>query len=132
MPGSRAFWPVTHCRLQGELYDGSTTRWILGYAFKIAASRAFKKGLKRPSPLCWSLSPTLRFTLPKNFGDIMGNPTAAGETLGTDKKGKISIIKAQVLVEMLDFEPTSLHHRRQGFLYHGVFPLRRGSRNAPA
>ena len=38
----------------------------------------------------------------------MGNLNGRrGKPLGTDKKGKISIIKAQVpLVEMLDFEPT--------------------------
>ncbi|MEW6455235.1 MAG: elongation factor G [Acidobacteriota bacterium] len=78
-------------------------------AFKIAASMAFKKGMKAASPTI--LEPIMNvevFTHEAYLGDIMGNLNGRrGRVLGIEQKGNLNIIKAQVpMVEMIDFEPT--------------------------
>ncbi len=108
LKGVLAGYPTVDFKV--SLYDGSYHEVDSSdMAFKIAASRAFKKGAKEAKPTLLEPIANVEIYAPEELlGDIMGNLNGRrGKPLGTDKKGKISIIKAQVpLVEMLDFEPT--------------------------
>lgn len=92
------------------LYDGSYHEVDSSdIAFKIAASMAFKKGMKEAKPTI--LEPIMNvevYTPDTYMGDIMGNLNGRrGKVQGMEQKGNLSIIKAQVpMAEMLDFEPT--------------------------
>ncbi len=91
------------------LYDGSYHEVDSSdMAFKIAASMAFKKGVKEAKPTLLEPIMNVEISAPEEYlGDIMGNLNGRrGKPLGTEQRGKMSIIKAQVpLAEMLDFEP---------------------------
>jgi len=92
------------------LYDGSYHDVDSSdIAFKIAASMAFKKGIKEARPTI--LEPIMNvevYTPEAYMGDIMGNLNGRrGKMQGMEQKGNLRIIKAQVpMAEMLDFEPT--------------------------
>jgi elongation factor G len=92
------------------LYDGSYHDVDSSdIAFKIAASMAFKKGMKAAKPTL--LEPIMNvevYTPEVHMGDIMGNINGRrGKMQGMEQKGNMRIIKAQVpMAEMLDFEPT--------------------------
>jgi len=92
------------------LYDGSYHDVDSSdIAFKIAASMAFKKGMKGAKPTI--LEPIMNvevYTPEAYMGDIMGNINGRrGKMQGMEQKGNMRIIKAQVpMAEMLDFEPT--------------------------
>lgn len=92
------------------LYDGSFHDVDSSdIAFKIAASMAFKKGMKQAKPTL--LEPIMNvevYTSEAYMGDIMGNLNGRrGKVQGMEQKGSLRIIKAQVpMAEMLDFEPT--------------------------
>lgn len=92
------------------LYDGSYHEVDSSdIAFKVAASLAFKKGIKAAKPTL--LEPIMNvevYTPEKHMGDIMGNLNGRrGKVQGMEQKGSMRIIKAQVpMAEMLDFEPT--------------------------
>jgi len=92
------------------LYDGSYHDVDSSdIAFKIAASMAFKKGMKEARPTI--LEPIMNVeihTQETYMGDIMGNLNGRrGKMQGMEQKGNLRIIKAQVpMAEMLDFEPT--------------------------
>lgn len=92
------------------LYDGTYHEVDSSdIAFKIAASMAFKKGMKDAKPTL--LEPIMNievYTPDVYMGDIMGNLNGRrGKLQGMEQKGNMRIIKGQVpMVEMLDFEPT--------------------------
>jgi len=92
------------------LYDGSYHEVDSSdIAFKIAASMAFKKGMKQAKPIL--LEPIMSvevYTQEAYMGDIMGNLNGRrGKMQGMEQRGNLRIIKALVpMSEMLDFEPT--------------------------
>jgi len=92
------------------LYDGSYHDVDSSdIAFKIAASMAFKKGMKDAKPTILEPIMTVEVFTPEAFmGDIMGNLNGRrGKVQGMEQKGSMRIIKARVpMAEMLDFEPT--------------------------
>ncbi len=104
------------------LYDGSYHEVDSSdIAFKIAASMAFKKGVKEAKPTI--LEPIMEvevYTPEAYMGDIMGNLNGRrGKVQGMEQKGNMRIIKALVpMAEMLDFEPilTSITGGRGSFL----------------
>jgi elongation factor G len=78
-------------------------------AFKVAASMAFKKGMKQAKPTILEPIMSVEVYTPETYmGDIMGNLNGRrGKVQGMEQKGSLHIIKAQVpMAEMLDFEPT--------------------------
>ncbi len=92
------------------LYDGSYHEVDSSdIAFKIAASMAFKKGMKEAKPTLLEPIMSLEVYTPEAYmGDIMGNLNGRrGKLQGMEQKGNMRIIKALVpMAEMLDFEPT--------------------------
>lgn len=106
--GVLAGYPVIDFKV--ILYDGSYHEVDSSdIAFKIAASMAFKKGMKEARPTL--LEPIMNvevYTPEAYMGDIMGNLNGRrGRVQGMEQKGNMRIIKAQVpMAEMLDFEPT--------------------------
>lgn len=92
------------------LYDGSFHEVDSSdIAFKIAASMAFKKGMKEARPTLLEPIMTVEVYTPDTYmGDIMGNLNGRrGKLQGMEQKGSLRIIKALVpMAEMLDFEPT--------------------------
>jgi len=92
------------------LYDGSYHEVDSSdIAFKVAASMAFKKGMKEAKPTI--LEPIMNievYTPEAHMGDIMGNLNGRrGKVQGMEQRGNLRIIKARVpMAEMLDFEPT--------------------------
>jgi elongation factor G len=90
-------------------------------AFKIAASMAFKKGIKQAKPTLLEPIMNVEVFAPEAYmGDIMGNLNGRrGKVQGMEQRGNLRIIKAQVpMAEMLDFEPslTSITGGRGSFL----------------
>ncbi len=118
--GVVAGYPTVNFRV--TLYDGSFHEVDSSdIAFKIAASMAFKKGMKEAKPTI--LEPIMNvevYTPEAYMGDIMGNLNGRrGKVQGMEQKGNLRIIKAQVpMAEMLDFEPslTSITGGRGSFL----------------
>lgn len=104
------------------LYDGSYHDVDSSdIAFKIAASMAFKKGMKEARPTILEPIMNVEIYTPEAYmGDIMGNLNGRrGKVQGMEQKGNLRIIKAQVpMAEMLDFEPslTSITGGRGSFL----------------
>ncbi|MEN8222883.1 MAG: elongation factor G [Acidobacteriota bacterium] len=92
-----------------DLYDGSYHDVDSSdMAFKIAASQAYKKGMKEAKPTILEPVMDVEVVTPEEFmGDINGNLSGRrGRIQGMETKGKNNVIKAQVpMVEMLDFEP---------------------------
>jgi elongation factor G len=92
------------------LYDGSYHDVDSSdIAFKIAASMAFKKGMKGAKPTVLEPIMNIEVYSPEAYmGDIMGNLNGRrGKVQGMEQKGYLRIIKAVVpMAEMLDFEPT--------------------------
>jgi elongation factor G len=92
------------------LYDGSYHDVDSSdIAFKIAASKAFKKAMKEAKPTI--LEPVMNvevYTPEAYMGDIMGNLNGRrGKVQGMEQKGGLRVLKASVpMSEMLDFEPT--------------------------
>jgi elongation factor G len=92
------------------LYDGSYHEVDSSdIAFKIAASKAYKKAMKEAKPTI--LEPVMNveiYTPEAYMGDIMGNLNGRrGKVQGMEQKGTMRVLKAQVpMSEMLDFEPT--------------------------
>jgi elongation factor G len=95
---------------KANLYDGTYHEVDSSdIAFKVAASLAFKKGIKEARPTI--LEPIMNvetYTPDTYMGDIMGTLNGRrGKVQGMEQKGSMRIIKAQVpLSEMLDYEPT--------------------------
>ena len=92
------------------LYDGTYHEVDSSdIAFKIAASMAFKKGMKEAKSTLLEPIMNIEVYSPEAYmGDIMGNLNGRrGKVQGMEQKGNLRIIKAQApMAEMLDFEPT--------------------------
>lgn len=92
------------------LYDGSYHEVDSSdIAFKIAASKAYKKAMREAKPTI--LEPVMNvevYTPEIYMGDIMGNLNGRrGKVQGMETKGRMRVLKAVVpMSEMLDFEPT--------------------------
>jgi len=85
-------------------------------AFKIAASMALQDGAKKADPKLLEPIMKLEVTIPDEFmgvviGDISSN---RGKILGTDKRGRATIIKAYVPLAELSGYVTSLRSLTQG------------------
>ena len=95
---------------KANLYDGSYHEVDSSdIAFKVAASLAFKKGIKEARPTILEPIMNVEIYTPETYmGDIMGNLNGRrGKVQGMEQKGNMRIIKAMVpMAEMLDFEPT--------------------------
>jgi len=106
--GLLAGYPVVDFKV--NLYDGSYHDVDSSdMAFKICASKAFKKAYKEAKPTL--LEPIMKvevITPEECMGDINGTLSGRrGKIQGMESKGKNHIIKALVpLSEMLDFSPT--------------------------
>jgi elongation factor G len=106
--GVLAGYPVVDFKV--TLYDGSYHEVDSSdIAFKIAASKAFKKAMKEAKPTILEPIMNVEIYTPEAYmGDIMGNLNGRrGKVQGMEQKGSMRVLKAQVpLAEMLDFEPT--------------------------
>jgi len=100
------------------LYDGSYHEVDSSdIAFKIAASMAFKKGMKEARPTVLEPIMNVEVYTPESFmGDIMGSLNGRrGKVQGMEQKGSLRIIKAQV-------DPDIDHWRTRIFLI-GILSL---------
>ncbi len=92
------------------LYDGSYHDVDSSdIAFKIAATKAYKKGIREAKPTLLEPVMSVEIYTPETYmGDIMGNLNGRrGKVQGMEQKGTMRVLKAQVpMSEMLDFEPT--------------------------
>jgi elongation factor G len=92
------------------LYDGSYHDVDSSdIAFKIAATKAYKKAMKEAKPTILEPVMSVEIYTPEAYmGDIMGNLNGRrGKVQGMEQKGTMRVLKAQVpMSEMLDFEPT--------------------------
>jgi len=92
------------------LYDGSYHDVDSSdIAFKIAATKAYKKAMKEAKPTILEPVMSVEIYTPEAYmGDIMGNLNGRrGKVQGMEQKGTSRVLKAQVpMSEMLDFEPT--------------------------
>jgi elongation factor G len=106
--GVLAGYPVVD--FKATLYDGSYHEVDSSdIAFKIAASKAFKKGLKEAKPTILEPIMLIEVYTPDTYmGDIMGNLNGRrGKVQGMEQKGTLRVLKALVpMSEILDFEPT--------------------------
>ncbi len=106
--GILAAYPVVDFKV--NLYDGGFHDVDSSdMAFKIAASKAFKKAMKNAKPILLEPIMKVEVVTPEEFmGDINGNLSGRrGKIQGMETKGKNNIVKALVpMVEMLDFGPT--------------------------
>lgn len=118
--GVLAGYPVVD--FKATIYDGSYHDVDSSdIAFKIAASKAFKLGMREARPTL--LEPIMNvevYTPDAYMGDIMGNLNGRrGKVAGMEQKGNMRILKATVpMAEMLDFEPmlTSITGGRGSFM----------------
>lgn len=102
MEGVLAGYPTTG--IKATLYDGSYhTVDSSELAFKIAAALAFKKGVQQAKPVLLEPIMSVETIVPESFmGDIISDfNTRRGRVLGTESRGKQTVIKALVpLAEM--------------------------------
>ncbi|MCP4150982.1 MAG: elongation factor G [bacterium] len=105
--GILAAYPVVDFKV--NLYDGSYHDVDSSdMAFKIAASKAFKKGMLEAKPVILEPIMKVEVVIPEEYmGDINGNLSGRrGKIQGMDAKGKNQVVNALVpMVEMLDFSP---------------------------
>ena len=95
--GPLAGYPVTG--LKAVLYDGSYHDVDSNeLSFKMAASLAFKEGLKNAKPVLLEPIYSLKIAVPADYlGDVMGDINKRrGRIMGTDTEGDRSIITAEV------------------------------------
>ena len=95
--GPLAGYPVTG--LKAVLYDGSYHDVDSNeLSFKMAASIAFKEGLKNAKPVLLEPIHHLKIAIPSDYlGDVMGDINKRrGRIMGTDTEGKTSVINAEV------------------------------------
>jgi elongation factor G len=118
--GVLAGYPVVDFKV--ILYDGSYHDVDSSdIAFKIAASKAFKKAMKEAKPTILEPVMNVEVYTPETYmGDIMGNLNGRrGKVQGMEQKGTMRVLKAVVpMSEMLDFEPnlTSITGGRGSFM----------------
>ena len=103
--GPLAGYPVTG--LKAVLYDGSYHDVDSNeLSFKMAASIAFKEGLKNAKPVLLEPIYSLKIAIPADYlGDVMGDINKRrGRIMGTDPEGNRSIITAEVpLAEIKEY-----------------------------
>ena len=95
--GPLAGYPVTG--LKAVLYDGSYHDVDSNeLSFKMAASIAFKEGLKNAKPVLLEPIYSLKIAIPSDYlGDVMGDINKRrGRIMGTDTEGTRSVITADV------------------------------------
>ena len=95
--GPLAGYPVTG--LKAVLYDGSYHDVDSNeLSFKMAASLAYKEGLKNAKPVLLEPIYRLKIAIPADYlGDVMGDINKRrGRIMGTDTEGNSSIITAEV------------------------------------
>lgn len=106
--GVLAAYPMVDFKV--NLYDGSYHDVDSSdMAFKIAASKAYKKGIREAKPVILEPIMNVEVVTPEEFmGDINGNLSGKrGKIQGMETKGKNNVIKAMVpMSEMLDFGTT--------------------------
>jgi elongation factor G len=106
--GILAGYPVVD--FKANLYDGSFHEVDSSdLAFKIAASKAFKEGMRQAKPTLLEPIMNVEVVIPEEFmGEINGNLSGRrGRIQGMEAMGKNHVVKAMVpMSEMLDFEPT--------------------------
>lgn len=94
-------------RLQATLYDGSYhTVDSSEYAFKVAASLAYKQGIAQANPCIMEPIMTVTMEIPSEYvGDVISELTRKrGRILGMEDKKGIEFVTAEVPhAEMLDF-----------------------------
>ena len=94
--GPLAGYPVTG--LKAVLYDGSYHDVDSNeLSFKMAASIAFKEGLKNAKPVLLEPIHHLKIAVPSDYlGDVMGDINKRrGRIMGTDTEGNTSVINAE-------------------------------------
>ena len=95
--GPLAGYPVTG--VKAVLYDGSYHDVDSNeLSFKMAASIAYKEGLKNAKPVLLEPIYSLKIAVPGDYlGDVMGDINKRrGRIMGTDTEGNLSIISAEV------------------------------------
>ena len=95
--GPLAGYPVTG--VKAVLYDGSYHDVDSNeLSFKMAASIAFKEGLKNAKPVLLEPIYRLKIAVPGDYlGDVMGDVNKRrGRIMGTDTEGELSIIEAEI------------------------------------
>jgi elongation factor G len=114
--GAIGGYPVVDVKV--SLYDGSYHDVDSSeIAFKVAATMAFKSGMKQASPVLLEPIMKVEVETPEEYmGDVMGDLNSRrGRILGMDEKGSIQIIKAEVpLGEMLGGYSTTLRSLSKG------------------
>lgn len=86
-------------------------------AFKVAATMAFRTGMKQASPVLLEPIMKVEVETPEEYmGDVMGDLNSRrGRILGMDEKGKMQIIRAEVPLEaMLGGYSTTLRSLSKG------------------
>jgi elongation factor G len=119
--GALAGCPVIDVRVtvfDGKYHDVDSSE----QAFKIAASKGFKKGMSMANPVLLEPIMNVEVTVPEEcMGDVMGDLNSRrGRIMGMDSKGGSQVIKAQVpMAEVLKYasDLTSLTSGR------GVFSM---------
>jgi elongation factor G len=119
--GILAGYPVVDMRI--TLFDGSYHDVDSSeIAFKIAASMAYKEGMRRASPVLLEPTMDLEVVVPEEYmGDVIGNLSSKrGKILGMKMRGGAQVITALVpLAEMFGYA-TDLRSMTQG---RGVFTM---------
>ncbi|MFT6765615.1 MAG: elongation factor G [Alteromonas naphthalenivorans] len=114
--GAIGGYPVVDVKV--SLYDGSYHDVDSSeIAFKVAATMAFKSGMKQASPVLLEPIMKVEVETPEEYmGDVMGDLNSRrGRILGMDEKGSTQIIKAEVpLGEMLGGYSTTLRSLSKG------------------
>ncbi|MCA1959244.1 MAG: elongation factor G, partial [Desulfomonile sp.] len=103
--GSLAGCPVIDVRVtvfDGKYHDVDSSE----QAFKIAASKGFKKGMLQANPVLLEPIMNLEVVVPEDcMGDVMGDLNARrGRIMGMDAKGGSQVVKAKVpMAEVLRY-----------------------------
>ncbi|AFM26221.1 elongation factor G [Desulfomonile tiedjei] len=103
--GSLAGYPVVDVRVtvfDGKYHDVDSSE----QAFKIAASKGFKKGMLDAMPVLLEPIMNLEVIVPEDcMGDVMGDLNSRrGRIMGMDSKGGSQVVKAQVpMAEVLKY-----------------------------
>ena len=103
--GPLAGYPVVG--VKAVLYDGSYHDVDSSeLSFKMAASIAYKEGLKNAKPVLLEPIHRLKISVPSDYlGDVMGDINKRrGRSMGTDAEGDTSIITAEIpLAEIMEY-----------------------------
>jgi elongation factor G len=113
--GALAGYPVLDIHV--EVYDGSYHDVDSSeMAFKMAGSQAMKDGILKADPVLLEPIMKLEVTVPDEYmGDIIGDLNSRrGQINGTDKRGKATVIKADVPLENLFGYISSLRGNTKG------------------